>query len=121
MIKAIESAHGIIIATPMYQAAYSGMLKCCRDILPQFAPAGDAILPVGNGGRFAFVLALDYALRPVPRSMAVRHNVQSQFVAEASMRIEAGSMTIDADAAARCGKRCGHFAHRSATPRRAAP
>jgi FMN reductase len=46
VIEGVGSAHGIIVATPIYKATYSGMLKCFLDILPQFALAGKAILPI---------------------------------------------------------------------------
>jgi FMN reductase len=118
MIQAVEGAHGIIIATPIYKASYSGMLKCFLDVLPQFAMAGKAILPIGTGGSIAHVLALDYALRPVLQSMGARHIVQSHFVAEASMRVEEGRMTVDEAGAAPLWEAVRHFAHAlSDTPR----
>ena len=61
VMEAVGSAHGIMIATPIYKVGYSGILKCFLDILPQFAMAGKAILPIGTGGSVAHVLALDYA------------------------------------------------------------
>ena len=111
MIRAVEAAHGIIIATPIYKASYSGMLKCFLDVLPQFAMAGKAILPIGTGGSVAHVLALDYALRPVLQSMGARHIVQSHFVAEAAMRVEEGNMTVDEIGAAPLWEAVRHFAH----------
>src|ERR1700728_4488964 len=39
-IAAVESASGIVFATPIFKAAYSGLLKCMLDILPQFAARG---------------------------------------------------------------------------------
>ena len=109
MIAAVEGAHGIIIATPIYKASYSGLLKCFLDVLPQFALAGKAVLPIGTGGSIAHVLALDYALRPVLQSMGARHIVQSHFVAEAAMRVEAGQMVLDEQAAAPLWTAVAHF------------
>jgi hypothetical protein len=43
-LAAVEQASGIVFATPIFKAAYSGLLKCMLDILPQFALAGKAIL-----------------------------------------------------------------------------
>src|SRR5277367_3985102 len=57
-LAAVEKASGIIFATPIFKAAYSGLLKCMLDILPQFALAGKAILPIATGGSVAHVLAL---------------------------------------------------------------
>ncbi len=75
MIEDVENAHGVIIATPIYKASYSGMLKCFLDILPQFALAGKAILPIGTGGSVAHVLALEGAASPLWE--AVRHFTQA--------------------------------------------
>jgi FMN reductase len=71
-LAAVEQASGIVFATPIFKAAYSGLLKCMLDILPQFALAGKAILPIATGGSVAHVLALDYGLRPVLQSMGAR-------------------------------------------------
>jgi hypothetical protein len=59
-LSLVESAAGIVIATPIFKAAYSGLLKCMLDILPQFALAGKALLPIATGGSVAHVLALDW-------------------------------------------------------------
>jgi FMN reductase len=75
-LAAVEEASGIVFATPIFKAAYSGLLKCMLDILPQFALAGKAILPIATGGSVAHVLALDYGLRPVLQSMGARHIVR---------------------------------------------
>jgi NADPH-dependent FMN reductase len=54
-LAAVEQASGIVFATPIFKAAYSGLLKCMLDILPQFALAGKAILPIATGGSVAHV------------------------------------------------------------------
>jgi FMN reductase len=48
-ISAIEEAHGVIFATPVFKAAYSGLLKVFLDLLPQYALAGKAVLPLATG------------------------------------------------------------------------
>ena len=87
-VSRIEGASGIIIATPIFKAAYSGLLKCFLDLLPQFALAGKAVLPIATGGSVAHVLALDYGLRPVLQSMGARHIVQSHFVPEKDVTVD---------------------------------
>ena len=111
MVEAVVGAHGLIIATPIYKAAYSGLLKAFLDVLPQFALAGTAVLPIATGGSLAHVLALDYALRPVLQSMGARHIVQGHFVAEPHMRIENGVLHLDPDSAAPLNEAIGHFRH----------
>lgn len=68
-----DRADGIVIATPVYKAAYSGVLKALLDLLPQYALTGKTVLPLATGGTTAHVLAIDYALRPVLSSMGARH------------------------------------------------
>ncbi|WP_030062177.1 MULTISPECIES: NADPH-dependent FMN reductase [Streptomyces] len=73
-------ADGVVIGTPVYKAAYSGLLKALLDVLPQYALAGKAVLPLATGGSPAHVLAVDYALRPVLSSMGADHITQGWFV-----------------------------------------
>lgn len=61
----VEAAQGVIVATPVYRAAYSGVLKTFLDVLPQNALSGKIVLPVVSGAGLVHMLALDYALKPV--------------------------------------------------------
>lgn len=79
-VEAVSQAHGVILVTPVYKAAYSGVLKCFLDLLDQFAFAGKAVLPLATGGSLAHALAIDYGLRPVLQSMGARHVVQGVMV-----------------------------------------
>lgn len=79
-VAAVEAAPALVLATPIYKAAYSGLLKIFLDLLPQFAFAGKTVLPVATGGSLAHVLAIDYALRPVLASLGARHVVGGFFV-----------------------------------------
>lgn len=90
----LAEADGVIIATPIYKASYSGLLKMYLDQLPQFAFAGKAVMPLATGGSLAHVLALDYALRPVVQSMGARHIVQSHFVVESDIIVGDAGMSI---------------------------
>jgi FMN reductase len=78
----VAAADALVIASPVYKAAYSGVLKTFLDVLPQFALRGKEILPVLTGGTPAHVLALDYALRPVLTSLGADHVAQGWFVHE---------------------------------------
>lgn len=60
------------MATPIYKAAYTGMLKLFLDLLPQDGLRGKVVLPLATGGSQSHLLALDYALRPVLASMSAR-------------------------------------------------
>jgi FMN reductase len=80
VVEQINAADGLIIATPVYKAAYSGVLKALLDLLPQFAFAGKVVLPLATGGTIAHVLAIDYALRPVLTTMGATHVVPGYFI-----------------------------------------
>jgi FMN reductase len=69
----VARARALIVATPVYKAAYSGVLKVFLDLLPQTALKNKAVLPLATGGSPNHMLALDYALRPVLQSLAARH------------------------------------------------
>jgi FMN reductase len=106
----VEHADAVVIATPVYKASYSGLLKAFLDILPQTALAGKLILPLATGGSQSHMLALDYALRPVLSSLAARHILPSIYATDAQVvwAIEQG-LTLDADIAKRVTEGVTHL------------
>ncbi|MFD4754209.1 NADPH-dependent FMN reductase [Streptomyces sp. NPDC058426] len=93
--RAFAEADGVVIGTPVYKAAYSGLLKTLLDVLPQYALAGKTVLPLATGGSTAHVLALDYALRPVLTSMGAAHVVPGWFVVDKDLTVDPeGALTI---------------------------
>ena len=72
-IDQVARARVVVISTPVYKAAYSGVLKVFLDLLPQTALKGKTVLPLATGGSPHHMLALDYALRPVLQSLSARH------------------------------------------------
>jgi len=68
----LRQADAVVVATPVYKAAYSGLLKAFLDLLPQDGLAGKLALPLATGGSQSHMLALDYALRPVLAALAAR-------------------------------------------------
>jgi FMN reductase len=83
----VAAADGIVVATPIYKAAYSGLLKTFLDILPQFALRGKVVLPLATGGTIAHVLAIDYALRPVLSSLDPLHVVNGLFLLDKQITV----------------------------------
>jgi FMN reductase len=55
----------VVASTPVYRAAYSGLLKLFFDLLPQDAFVGKVGLPIVTGASPAHQLAVDHALRPL--------------------------------------------------------
>ncbi len=88
-------ADGVVIGTPVYKAAYSGLLKSLLDLLPQYGLVGKTVLPLATGGSTAHVLAIDYALRPVLSSMGAAHIVQGWFTLDKDLAVGAdGTLTV---------------------------
>lgn len=95
-IRTVDQANIVIVATPVYKASYSGLLKTFLDLLPQFGFANKAVLPIATGGSNAHLLALDYALRPVLAALGARVVVESLFVADSQLTVaEDGGLTLD--------------------------
>lgn len=84
-IALVERADGVILATPVYKAAYTGVLKVFLDMLPANALAGKRILPIVGGAAPNHTLVLDYALKPVLGALGANHimaglyTIDSQF------------------------------------------
>ncbi|MCF4967371.1 NADPH-dependent FMN reductase [Nostoc sp. CMAA1605] len=92
----IEKASGIIIATPIYKAAYTGVLKAFLDLLPQKAFIGKVILPIATGGTIAHLLSVEYALKPVLSELGARHILSTVYAVDKQIQILTdGSVQID--------------------------
>ncbi|MFH9001933.1 NADPH-dependent FMN reductase [Streptomyces afghaniensis] len=95
-----ERADGVVIGTPVYKAAYSGLLKSLLDLLPQYALAGKTVLPLATGGSTAHVLAIDYALRPVLSSLGAAHITPGWFTLDKDITAgDDGTLTVAPGAA----------------------
>ncbi|KAI1690900.1 NADPH-dependent FMN reductase domain-containing protein [Ditylenchus destructor] len=73
----------VVIATPIYKAAYSGLLKIFLDLLPQDGLAGKSIWTLATGGSLAHLLALDYGLLPVLSALGARSHIDGVYAADA--------------------------------------
>lgn len=81
-VAAFALADAVIVTTPLYKSAYSGLLKVFLDLLPRGALSGKPILPMATGGSIAHLLALDYALRPVLCSLGAEHIIGNVYATE---------------------------------------
>ena len=98
----LRQADAVVVATPVYKAAYSGLLKAFLDLLPQDALAGKLVLPLATGGSQSHMLALDYALRPVLASMSARFILPSIYATSEQLgRGLDGSLALAAPIAVR--------------------
>ena len=99
--EVVAQADGIVIASPVYKAAYTGVLKAFIDLLPQFALRGKVILPLLTGGTLAHVLALDYAVRPVLQSLDPRLIVAGLFVLDKGIELTEEGARIEPEVGTR--------------------
>jgi FMN reductase len=101
-VRAVADADAIVIATPIYKAAYTGLLKAFLDLLPQDGLAGKLVLPLATGGGHAHTLALDYALRPVLHALGAKQVFTSIYAnaQQLDWHAERG-LSLDAPIAAR--------------------
>jgi len=83
--RAIAQAQAVLIGTPIYKAAYSGLLKLFLDALPPDALRGKPALAVATGGSPGHLLALDYALKPVLSALGARHVVDCVYAVDAQL------------------------------------
>lgn len=81
----VAASDAIVLATPIYQASFSGALKCFLDLLPQEGLDGKLVLPIATGGSQSHLLALDYALRPVLSALAARFILPSIYAASSQL------------------------------------
>lgn len=88
-VAAVREARLLLVATPIYKAAYSGLLKSFLDLLPPDALRGKTMVPLATGGSIAHLLALDYALKPVLAALGARDIRDAVFAADAELPLEA--------------------------------
>jgi FMN reductase len=94
----VAEADVIIVATPVYKAAYSGVLKVFLDLLPQDGFKGKVVLPLATGGSPHHMLALDYSLRPVLQSLGAKHILPGIYATDSQVTVnESGSYQVSAD------------------------
>lgn len=94
----IAKAHALIIATPIYKAAYTGLLKTFLDLLPQKALSGKVILPLATGGTIAHLLSVDYALKPVLSELGARYILGTIYLVDKQIQLLSdGAVQLDED------------------------
>lgn len=95
----LAQAQGVIIATPIYKAAYTGVLKAFLDLLPQTALAGKLVLPIATGDASYGLPTIDYALRPILSALGARYVLESVYVPDAqACWTEAGNLQLALEA-----------------------
>jgi FMN reductase len=87
----IARADGLLVATPVYKASFSGALKTLLDLLPERALHHKVVLPMATGGSAAHMLAVDYALKPVLAALKAQEMLQGVFAVDNQISYAEGS------------------------------
>ena len=85
LLQQIENADGLVIATPVYKASFSGALKTVLDLLPERALSHKVVLPIATGGSIAHMLAVDYALKPVLSALKAQEMLPGIFAEDSQI------------------------------------
>jgi FMN reductase len=110
--KRVADASALVIATPVYKAAYSGILKVFLDVLPQTALKGKTVLPLATGGSPHHMLALDYALRPVLQSLGAKHILPGIYATDGQVALlPKGGYQIEPEVASRLDEAVDTLVH----------
>ncbi|MFM8900987.1 MAG: NADPH-dependent FMN reductase [Burkholderiales bacterium] len=95
-IERLLNAEVVLVSTPIYKAAYSGLLKVFLDLLPPDALRGKTVVPLATGGSPAHFLALDYALKPVLSALGARLILDGVFGTDDQFtRLPGGAYVVD--------------------------
>lgn len=86
----IQRAAGLVVATPVYKASFSGVLKAVLDLLPEGALENKVVLPLATAGSIAHLLAVDYALKPVLGVLKAQDLLQGVFADDSQVSYEEG-------------------------------
>jgi FMN reductase len=97
-LESVRQARALVVATPIYQASYTGLLKLLLDLLPVDSLAGKVVLPIAVGAVELHALALEHSLAPLLASRSPRLILPGLFVpdeeADAAAHIAAAAREL---------------------------
>jgi FMN reductase len=94
-IAAVANARIVVIATPVYKAAYTGVLKALLDVLPQRAFSNKSVFPIATGGSPAHLLSIDYALKPVLSALGAEHILGGLYIQDSQIQYGNGAVQLE--------------------------
>jgi len=98
----VAEADAVIVATPVYKASFTGILKAYLDLLPQKGLENKVVLPIAVGGTIAHLLSIDFAMKPVFSVLGARNILTGVFVLDTQVTWnEQGGADIAEEAASR--------------------
>ena len=115
--RLVAEARGLIVATPVYKAAYTGSLKALLDILPPHALRNKTVLPIATGGSPAHMLVLDYSLKPVLGALGASDILQGVYVTDGQLQLgKKGYLFVDVEIRERFDRELDSLATKSKAP-----
>lgn len=93
----VASADGLVVATPVYKASFTGALKVLLDLLPERALAHKVVLPLASAGSPGHLLAVDYALKPVLAALKAQEMLSGVFAVDKQIAYAAGDRPAQID------------------------
>jgi len=96
-IQAVVEADAVVVATPVYKGAYTGLLKSFLDLLPHQALVDKSILPIASGGTLAHYGVIDYALKPVLAALGASYTLPGIFVLDTDLKTPQGTKALSED------------------------
>lgn len=91
----VEQAEVVVVLTPVYKAAYSGILKTYLDLLPQKGLQNKTIIPIAVGGTLHHLLAIDYALKPVLIALGATQLLQGVYILDQYIQRSSNDFIIE--------------------------
>lgn len=109
-IRSVRESAGLIIATPVYKASISGLLKTLLDLIPESGLEKKSVLGVASGGTNAHMLAVDHALQPILINLKAGQVLPTVFACENTFgKNDDGSYRIANDIVDRLDSALGRF------------
>lgn len=106
-LQVVAAADAVVIASPVYKAAYTGVLKTFLDLIPQKGLENKVMLPLFIGGSLAHLLSIDYALKPVLSSLGATHILQGVYAVDLWVeKQEGGGFSLSEELAERLQRAC---------------
>jgi len=104
-IAQVAEADAVILATPVYKAAYTGILKAFVDLLPQKGFENKVLVPIAMGGTLAHHLCIDYAMKPLMIALGATRILTGMFVVDSQVSWnDRGELDLQEEVAARHAK-----------------
>jgi FMN reductase len=94
---AVEEADAIVVATPVYKGAYTGLLKAFIDVLPHRALVDKSVLPIASGGTLAHYGVIDHALKPILAALGATYTLPGIFVLDTDLKTPQGVHGFNAE------------------------